>query len=144
MKDLKIETNDKKEKSMKYYNFFTKVYLPIVTVLNGIIVCSDLNNIQNFDGYSFCIMLINIIVYIILPIYLIADSTGKTKFQYDLLLFYLTLEFICHIVIGAFNASLSNPNVKLEIYLCVFFIIYSIWYTPNMIYFTNRKDEFKN
>ena len=142
IKEKSIEENSQ-EKGMKYYNFFSKVYLSIIIVIN-IIALGNYINIENWDVYLFMQFLLDIILYIVLPIALIDGMQKRTEFMYKLVMTFLILDYIYKVVLVSVTSYINNPYTNITIYILLATIMYAIWFVPNIIYFVKRRKIFKD
>lgn len=130
--------------SMKYYNFFAKVYLIIVIFFNSIITFMNLQYAQEGNIWTLITIAINIILYIIFPIQLKDEMILKTKKGYKMIIIFLVFDFIYRIIISTISIYLIDSTSNLSMYSIIYLIIYSIWYVPNLVYFIKRKEIFIN
>lgn len=129
--------------SMKYFKFFSTIYLGIIIILN-IFTLSKYRNIEIVNVYIFLQLLLEIILYIMLPIKLLYELPKKTKFIYKLLLGFLILDYIYKVMLASINCYYKNEYINITIYIILSTIMYAIWYVPNIIYFIKRKSIFIN
>ena len=142
--NINADIEDKpKELGMKYYNFFSKIYLVIIVAIN-VLAMANYNNVENWNIYILIQLLLDILIYIVLPIKLSESMQKQTEITYKLLITFLILDYIYKVVLVSINCYINNPYIGLATYIITILIIYGIWFIPNIIYFTKRRKIFKN
>lgn len=128
--------------SMKYYNFFKKWYLPFVVIINFLIIISNLLNFEDMD--LVVLLMINVILYVALPIKLVSVLEKKEKFGFFLLMSFFILDYIVKVIFGTINCFEADPENRFFIYVSTLIGTYGIWFVPNIIYFAKRRYLFIN
>lgn len=142
-KELYNGKNNKKRIGMKYFNFYSKFYLIFIIIINMLSFFNFLG-IEEWNIYTYSILIIDIILYVVLPIKLLNDLRKRTKFIYRLLLAFLLLDYLYKVITLAFTTYIGNPNLSLIEYVFISIFMFGIWFIPNLIYFIKRKDMFVN
>ena len=134
--------NDNSALSMKYYDFFKKWYLPFIVIINLLIIISNLLNFESMD--LIVLLIIDVILYLALPIKLISVLEKKEKFGFFLLIIFFILDYIVKVLFGTINFFENDSENGFFIYAIILIVIYGIWFVPNMIYFVKRRYLFIN
>ncbi len=137
----KINENDNTF-SMKYFDFFKTWYLGFIIIINLISIIGNITNLQDVQNIQ--LFIINIILYIALPIKLVCDLDKKSKFIFFLLMCFFILDYFFRILFGAIQCIVNNGETSFIIYLFILVLVYGIWYIPNFIYFIKRRSLFIN
>lgn len=131
---------------LKWFNFFYKIYLPIVIILNFIFVIPQVSQIIETENYNFInisYIILSIILYIIIPFlaYLKVEKLKETG--YRLILIFLMCDYICKVFFTSATTTVNyGGNIFIYIALCT--LIYAIWFVPNIVYFIKRRNYFLN
>lgn len=130
--------------SLKWFGFFSKVYLPIIIFFNIIIIIPQISNIieiNYFDMPSVLIIILNIILYIIIPIFIYSKLSNSEQIGITMLITFLCLDyFVKCLLTPAYITTQYSENFF--IYFILTAIIYSFWFVPNIIYFFKRRNLF--
>jgi len=141
----KDENNKEKIFSMKYFNFFKTWYVGFLIIMNLITLIGNVEYIQNFENeYIIIFFIIDIVLYILIPIKLISDLDKKTEFIFCLLMSFLILDYGIKTISSTLYYVIDNRDSNYFMYLILYALIYGIWYIPNIIYFTKRRKMFTN
>lgn len=141
---LNIEEKNNKTFSMKWYNFFNRIVLPIITIINLFFICLSINSIiNNFNFASLFFALIEIALYIIIPIVLYDKMISFNKTGFALLMIYFVIDYLLKTITTSIDACVRiNDFSQFTIYFIFASLIYAIWFLPNIIYFYKRKSLF--
>nr|DAN64962.1 MAG TPA: zinc-ribbon containing domain protein [Caudoviricetes sp.] len=142
-KELHNEENNTKKVGMKYFDFYSKFYLCFIIIINMLGFLS-FSGITEWNIYTYSILIIDIILYVLLPIKLLNDLRKKTKFIYKLLLAFLLLDYLYRVITLSFTTYINHPNSSLVEYVFISIFMLGVWFIPNLIYFIKRKDIFVN
>lgn len=146
-KDSKLNTSTQnKTPTLKWFNFFYKIYLPIIIFLNFIFLIPQVSQIVdygyfNFLNISYIILCLALYIFIPLLAYLKIKTSKETGYKFILL--FLLGDYVCKIAFTSVNTTI-NYNGNIFVYIIVSTLIYAIWFVPNLIYFFKRKDYFCN
>lgn len=147
--------NTEKEKSMKYCNFFYKIFLVLVLIWNIFALSFNLKDVGNISNdkmwnVPLIIFVVTVVIgnifNILIAIKLKDELELKTRLGYKLVLVFFIFNYIYRIVISTLKLYTNNIiEIKdIEMYIAIYFILYSFWYIPNLIYFSKRKEVFIN
>lgn len=151
-----IETIEKNEKKyiqedvpkencfgMRYFKFFSTVYLTIVAIIS-IINMINYRNIEEWNIYITYNLILDIMLYIIIPIKLLNDLPKRTLISYILVLIFLISDYVYKVIMVSIATYINNPYTNVGINILLLVIIYGIWFIPNIIYFVKRRKVFTN
>lgn len=142
-KKEEIVINKAEEKSMKYYNFFSKYYLLIITIVN-IISLANYQNVEVWDTTVWVLLILEVIIYIVLPMKLLNDMQKPTESTQILLIAFLSSDYTYRVLTSSFITYYEYLNTSIITYIVLYSIIFGAWFIPNIIYFVKRSDTFKN
>lgn len=142
-KNIQNNENDTIKIGMKYFNFYSKFYLSFIIIIN-MLSFVNFSGIEEWNIYTYAILVIDIMLYILLPMKLLNDLRKKTKFIYKLLLAFLLLDYIFKVITVSFTIYINHPESSLIEYIFLSISIFGIWFVPNLIYFIKRKKFFIN
>lgn len=139
------EEEEQKEQylGMRYLKFFSTIYLGIVVAIN-ILLLTNYRSVEEWDIFAYSNLLLDIILYIAIPIKLLNDMPKKTKFIYKLLMAFFILDYIYKVIIVSITTYSNNPYTNIQTYMLIATMMYGIWFIPNIIYFWKRKKVFVN
>lgn len=135
--------NNRKDLGMKYFNFFSKFYLSFIIIIN-ILTLFSFSGMKEWNIYTYSILIIDIALYIIIPIKLLNDLPKKTRFIYILLISFILIDYLYKVITVSFTTYINYPNSSLIEYALISIFMLGIWFIPNIIYFIKRKDVFIN
>ncbi len=142
-KKEEIVINNAEEKSMKYYNFFSKYYLLIITIVN-IISLANYQNVEVWDTTVWVLLILEVIIYIVLPMKLLNDMQKPTELTQILLIAFLSADYTYRVLTSSFITYHEYLNTSIITYIVLYTIIFGSWFIPNIIYFVKRSNTFKN
>lgn len=128
--------------SMRYFDFFKSWYLGFVIIVNFITIVG--NDINFEDIQIIQLFIINMILYVAIPIKLVCDLDKKSKFIFYLLMAFFILDYALRIVVGTMSCVENDSETSFIIYLLLLTLIYGVWYIPNLTYFVKRRGLFVN
>ena len=132
--------------SLKWFNFFYRIYLPIVIILNFIFAIPQVSQIVETDNYNFInisYIILCIVLYIIIPILAYSKVEKSKETGYRLILLFLICDYICKVLFTSATTTVNyGGNIFTYIALCT--LIYAIWFVPNIVYFIKRRNYFLN
>ena len=131
---------------LKWFNFFYRIYLPIVIILNFIFAIPQVSQIVETDNYNFInisYIILCIVLYIIIPILVYSKVEKSKETGYRLILLFLICDYICKVLFTSATTTVNyGGNIFTYIALCT--LIYAIWFVPNIVYFIKRRNYFLN
>lgn len=142
-KEAEIVTNKAEEKSMKYYNFYSKYYLLIITIVN-IIGLANYQNVEVWNTAVWVILILEVIIYIVVPMKLLNDMQKPTELTLILLIAFLSADYTYKVLTNSFITYNQYSDTSIIPDIIASTIIYGTWFIPNIIYFVKRSDTFKN
>lgn len=139
-------TENKNIPSLKWFNFFYRIYLPIVIILNFIFAIPQVSQIVEADNYNFInisYIILCIVLYIIIPILAYSKVEKSKETGYRLILLFLICDYVCKVLFTSATTTVNyGGNIFTYIALCT--LIYAIWFVPNIVYFIKRRNYFLN
>ena len=131
---------------LKWFNFFCKIYLPIIIILNFIFGLPSIAQIvesENYNFYNVSYVVLYISLYIIIPLsaYLKVEKNKETGYRFIVL--FLICDYVCKVLFTSATTTVNyGGNIFTYIALCT--LIYAIWFVPNIVYFIKRRNYFFN
>lgn len=141
--ELDTEENNTKKLGMKYFDFYSKFYLSFIIIINMLGFFS-FSEIKEWNIYTYAMLIIDVILYILLPINLLINLQKKTKFIYQLLLAFLLLDYLYKAITLSFTTYINYPKSSLIEYILISIAMLGVWFIPNLIYFIKRRNIFEN
>lgn len=132
------------KKGYHWFNIYTKAIMPIFIIWNLISSLSAYSQID-FNGSLINITVLVIdLIYLVFSLFTLICISSKKDFSINLL---CTL-FVFNWFYRTFAATLSYYNTSqsetIILSALIYFVIFSIYYIPNIIYFYKRNDFFIN
>lgn len=132
--------------SLKWFNFFYKIYLPIVIILNFIFTLPQVLQFAEAGGYnifSIFYLILCITLYIIIPFlaYLKIEKSKETGYRF--ILIFLICDYVYRVIFTSVTTAVNYADT-LSTCIVLSTLIYAIWYVPNIVYFIKRRNYFLN
>lgn len=131
---------------LKWFNFFCKIYLPIIIILNfifGLPAIAQIIETNNYNFINISYIILSIVLYIIIPILAYSKVEKSKETSYRLILLFLICDYICKVLFTSATTTVNyGGNIFTYIALCT--LIYAIWFVPNIVYFIKRRNYFLN
>lgn len=137
-----IDSNTE-EMSTKYYDFFSKYFLRIITIIN-IIGFANYQDVLVWDIYAWLELLLDIILFVVAPLKLLYDMQKPTGFTYKLLMSFLLLNYIYRVIKVSLITYSQYMESSLISYIIISIGLFGFWYIPNIVYFKKRRYIFKD
>ncbi len=132
--------------SLKWFNFFYKIYLPVV-IFFGLfsLAFQAYDIIYNgfFDLFSVSCLVLDIVLYIVIPLIAYIKVEKSKEIGYRVILIFLICDYVCKTFLISTISAFNNDSSILE-NIILTALIYAIWFIPNIIYFLKRKKYFLN
>ena len=132
--------------SLKWFNFFYKIYLPIVIILNFIFAIPQLSQIvetETYNSFTVSYIILCIVLYIIIPFLAYSKVEKSKETGYILILLVLICDYVCKVLFTSVS-TVVNYSGNIFTYIVLSTLIYAIWFVPNIIYFIKRRKYFFN
>lgn len=129
--------------SMRYFKFFVSTMLTIIIIINILSLFSFIQ-VKKWDFYTISLLLLQILLYVVLPLKLKKDLPKRTTFSFGFLIAFLILDYIYKVIMVSLDTYLKFFNTDLITNVLVALILYGCWFIPNLIYFFKRKRLFIN
>ncbi len=132
--------------SLKWFNFFYKIYLPIVIILNFIFAIPQVSQIvetETYNIFTVSYIILCIVLYIIIPFLAYSKVEKSKETGYILILLVLICDYVCKVLFTSVS-TVVNYSGNIFTYIVLSTLIYAIWFVPNIIYFIKRRNYFFN